>query len=112
MVATITDAVTMATDDGDEHGPVLIADLVDSYEVETQGFLQKESENIAALIKNVREAAPRGEKAVEPIMSELEKVRATGTASHSRSRSARSPAASSTGRARTSPTISGASASI
>jgi len=36
--------------------------------------LQKESENIAALIESVREAAPRGEKAVEPIMSKLEKV--------------------------------------
>lgn len=74
LVATMTEAVTLATDDGDEHGPALIADLVDSYEVETQGFLQKESENIAALIESVREAAPRGEKAVEPIMSKLEKV--------------------------------------
>jgi len=74
LVATMTEVVTLATDDGDEHGPALIADLVDSYEVETQGFLQKESENIAALIESVREAAPRGEKAVEPIMSKLEKV--------------------------------------
>lgn len=74
LVATMTEVVTLATDDGDEHGPALIADLVDSYEVETQGFLQKESENIAALIERVREAAPRGEKAVEPIMSKLEKV--------------------------------------
>ncbi len=74
LVATMTEAVTLATDDGDEHGPALIADLVDSYEVETQGFLQKESENIAALIESVREAAPRGEKAVDPIMSKLEKV--------------------------------------
>lgn len=74
LVATMTEAVTLATDDGDEHGPALIADLVDSYEVETQGFLQKESENIAALIESVREAAPRGEKAIEPIMSKLEKV--------------------------------------
>ena len=74
LVATMTEAVTLATDDGEEHGPALIADLVDSYEVETQGFLQKESENIAALIESVREAAPRGEKAVEPIMSKLEKV--------------------------------------
>ena len=74
LVATMTEVVTLATDDGDEHGPALIADLVDSYEVETQGFLQKESENIAALIERVREAAPRGEKAVEPIMSKLETV--------------------------------------
>ena len=74
LVATMTEVVTLATDDGDEHGPALIADLVDSYEVETQGFLQKESENIAALIESVREAAPRGEKAIEPIMSKLEKV--------------------------------------
>jgi hypothetical protein len=74
LVATMTEAVTLATDGGNEHGPALIADLVDSYEVETQGFLQKESENIAALIESVREAAPRGENAVKPIMSKLEKV--------------------------------------
>jgi hypothetical protein len=74
LIATMTEAVTLATDSGEEHGPALIADLVDSYEVETQGFLQKEGENIAALIESIREAAPRGDKAVEPIMFKLEKV--------------------------------------
>lgn len=56
----MTEVVTLATDDGTSTVRPLIADPVDSYEVETPGFLQKESENIAALIERVREAAPRG----------------------------------------------------
>ena len=44
------------TDYGDESGPVLIADLIDSYEVEAQGFLQKEEENIKRLTTQLREA--------------------------------------------------------
>src|SRR5690554_6497334 len=46
LVEAVTVAVESATDDGEEHGPILIADLVDSYEVEAQGFLDKEEGNI------------------------------------------------------------------
>jgi hypothetical protein len=42
--------------------------------VETQGFLQKESENISKLIESARVAAPQGERAVAPILDKLEKV--------------------------------------
>jgi hypothetical protein len=40
LVEAVTFAVESATDDGEEHGPILIADLIDSYEVEAQGFLE------------------------------------------------------------------------
>jgi len=56
LVKAVTVAVASATDDGEEHGPVIIADLVDSYEVEAQGFLDKEEGNIKALVEKLRAA--------------------------------------------------------
>ena len=74
LVETMTDAVSVATDDGDDQGPALIDELADAYEVETHGFLQKESENISKLVESARCAAPQGERAVAPILDKLEKV--------------------------------------
>ena len=74
LVETMTDAVSVATDDGEDQGPALIDELADAYEVETQGFLQKESENISKLVESARVAAPQGERAVAPILDKLEKV--------------------------------------
>lgn len=56
LVKAVTVAVASATEDGEEHGPVIIADLVDSYEVEAQGFLDKEEANIKALVEKLRAA--------------------------------------------------------
>ena len=68
----MTKAVEAATDSGNDHGPALLDDLVDSYEIETQEFLRKEYEKIATLVKNAREVAPRGE--VSAILDKLERV--------------------------------------
>src|SRR3546814_8876643 len=53
----MTDTVEEVTLGGEDHAPELIDDLVDSYEVETQGFLQKEAENVHKLIKAARDSA-------------------------------------------------------
>jgi hypothetical protein len=74
LVETMTQAVEVATDGGEDHGPALLDDLVDSYEIETQGFLQKEYENISALVNSAKEIAPRGESAVSVILDKLERV--------------------------------------
>lgn len=74
LVAIVTMAVTIATDNGKNHGPALLDDMVDSYEIETQGFLQNEYEILSTLIKDIKEAAPNGEMAVSPILDKLEKV--------------------------------------
>jgi hypothetical protein len=74
LVETMTDAVSLATDDGEDQGPALIDELADTYEVATQGFLQKESENISKLVESVRQAAPGGHSAVSPILDKLERV--------------------------------------
>lgn len=44
LVEAVTVVVESATENDNGHSPILIADLVDSYEVEVQGFLSREEE--------------------------------------------------------------------
>ncbi|MNU57344.1 hypothetical protein D3C71_464640 [compost metagenome] len=74
LVAAMTVAVDGTTSGGEDHAPELIDDLVDSYSVETQGFLQKEAENAQKLIKAARASANLGETLVKPIVDKLEAV--------------------------------------
>lgn len=74
LIATLTSAVEDATAGGEVHAPELVDELVDSYEVEAQGFLQAEAENVRKLIRSARDAAGRGEAAVRPIVDKLESV--------------------------------------
>jgi hypothetical protein len=76
--ASLVEAMTLAVDSttcgGEDHAPELIDELVDSYAVETQGFLQKEAESIQKLIKAARDSAKSGETVVKPIVEKLEAV--------------------------------------
>ena len=74
LVQVMTDTVEGVTLGGEDHAPELIDDLVDSYEVETQGFLLKEAENVHKLIKAARESANSGEAAVKPYVDKLDAV--------------------------------------
>lgn len=74
LVEAMTVAVNDATADGDVHAPELIDELVDSYEIETQGFLQKEAANIKALIQATRDTANKGEIVITPLIAKLEDV--------------------------------------
>lgn len=74
LVQVMTDTVDRSTLRGKHHAPELIDDLVDSYEVETQGFLQKEAENVHKLIKAARDSASSGEMAVKPYVDKLDAV--------------------------------------
>lgn len=74
IVQVMTDTVQWITSGGEDHAPELIDDLVDSYEVETQGFLQKEAENVHKLIKAARNSATLGEVAVKPYVDKLDAV--------------------------------------
>ena len=74
LVQVMTDTVEEVTLGGEDHAPELIDDLVDSYEVETQGFLQKEAENVHKLIKAARDSANLGEAAVKPYVDKLDVV--------------------------------------
>ena len=74
LVQVMTETVDGVTAGGEDHAPELIDDLVDSYEVETQGVLQKEAENVHKLIKVARDHAGSGEAAVKPYVDKLDAV--------------------------------------
>jgi hypothetical protein len=74
LVEVMTETVDGVTSGGDDHAPGLIDDLVDSYEVETQGILQKEAENIHKLITTVRDRANSGETVVMPYVDKLDSI--------------------------------------
>jgi hypothetical protein len=74
LVRVMTDVVDNATAGGVVNALAMIDDLVDSYEVESQGFLQQEAENVRKLIKSVRDAAGRGEAAVQRSLEKLIQV--------------------------------------
>ncbi|MTJ92899.1 MAG: hypothetical protein F8N36_08575 [Desulfovibrio sp.] len=56
LVKTVTNVIDVATHSGLEHGPTLIDDLVDLYEVGAQEFFEKEESNIKILVEKLREA--------------------------------------------------------
>jgi len=76
LVKAVTVAVESATEDGEEHGPILIADLVDSYEVEAQGFLDTEEKNISTLVEKLRVAvdSEQSDSVLSPLVRQLIQV--------------------------------------
>jgi hypothetical protein len=76
LVKAVTVAVASATEDGEEHGPVIIADLVDSYEIEAQGFLDKEEGNIKTLVEKLQAAvdAKCSDSKLSPVVNQLIQV--------------------------------------
>lgn len=76
IVEVMTSTVNVATDHGTEHAPVLIEDLVDLFEVEAQGFLDRETTNIRELIEQTRSALESGQDraGVASLLAQLDKV--------------------------------------
>ena len=76
LVQAVTIVVEVATHDGDEQGPILIDDLVDSYEIEAQGFLEEEEGNIRTLVDKLRSAADneKADSVLDPMVSQLIQV--------------------------------------
>jgi hypothetical protein len=76
LVKVVTKTVETVTEGGKTHAPILIDDLVDSYEVEAQEFLEKEAGNIETLVKRLRITAD-AEKPfpkLDPLIHQLSKV--------------------------------------
>lgn len=74
LVEAMTLVVDEVTFGGEEHAPELIDDLVESYAVETQGFLLKEAESLQRLIDEAKDSAKLGESSVKPLVDKLETV--------------------------------------
>ncbi|MCY3763102.1 MAG: hypothetical protein OXH50_17790 [Gemmatimonadetes bacterium] len=76
IVEVVTLVAEQATENGSKHAPVLVHDLVDSFEVEAQGFLEKETRNIEVLVESVRSAAENeeGKGHIDHLVRQLEKM--------------------------------------
>jgi len=74
LISVMTDTVEAVTSGGEDQAPGLIDELVDSYEVETQHFLQKEAENVHKLIKAMKDSGVSGEHAIKPLVDKLDAV--------------------------------------
>lgn len=74
LVEAMTIAVEGSTNAGEDPSPELVDELVDSYAVETQSFLQQEGETAQKLIKAARDSAKSGESVVKPVVDKLEAV--------------------------------------
>ena len=59
-IALITFVIESATDEGKEHGPILIHDLVESYELETQVDLEKGEADIKAFVDKIKTHSDNG----------------------------------------------------
>jgi hypothetical protein len=74
LVEVMSLVVRNATKDGTQHAPVLIDEIVDAYELETQRFLQQEADNVPKLVENAIASAPKGEAIVRPLLERLDDV--------------------------------------
>ncbi len=74
LIGAMTKLLESTTSSGTRHAPELVDELVDSYAVETQQFLQREAENAEKLIAAVRESAKAGETVVKAVVDRLEGV--------------------------------------
>lgn len=74
LIAVMTSAVETATASGQRHAPLLLDELVDSYEVEAHEFLSREAENVVRLCGAIRDMARRNPGGVPQLVDSLEKV--------------------------------------
>lgn len=73
LVGVMTAVVNAGISDGELQSARLVDDLVDAYEVEVQGFLQAEAENVQKIIESAKSTFGGG-KDVTPYLSALERV--------------------------------------
>ena len=71
MVTVLTKVVEKASDHGNVGSPLLIDELIDSYEIYTHSLLMKEVENVQLLIEKANEVAPNGEAVTATVIEKL-----------------------------------------
>ncbi len=74
MIQVITAVVASTTNSGSEHAPILIDELVDSFELGVRPFLDREADNARKLVKTTHDSAAGGERVVKPLLDKLEQV--------------------------------------
>lgn len=73
LLDVVTSVVDISTKSGEQHAANLIDDIVDKYQIETEGYLQAGAEKIEKLIEGARKAATHGEKEIMPVIEAIEK---------------------------------------
>ena len=73
LVQVMTKLVDEATEGGTRHPPGLVNDLVDTYETAAQGFIEREFEVLAALLKRAIESVDQGEEYVTKVFADVER---------------------------------------
>jgi len=71
LVHLMTEILEDVTENGEEHAPELIYQLIDSYQLESKPFLEQEGKNIEKLISSIREHAESGEEAITHLIDKL-----------------------------------------
>lgn len=74
LVETMTAVVEIATDNGNQHAPTLIDEVVDGYQIEAQPHLLAGIEKIQKIIEHARSTISNGEQSLLGVIDTLEKV--------------------------------------
>jgi molecular chaperone DnaK len=74
LLNVMNDVVDRATGSGKHHAPIVIEELVDSFETEAQGFIQAEAKNLELLVERAKTKAKQGEPAVAPVVHAIRDV--------------------------------------
>jgi len=74
MIDVMTDVVDTATMLGEDSAPLLIDELIDSYELGVRSFLEREAGNVEKLIGSIRDGATGGSRVVTPLIDKLDTV--------------------------------------
>ena len=76
LVDTVRMTVDQATQRGAVHAPILIDDLVHTYEVDRQESLNKKTENLKTLVQQIRDAASNSadDAKIDALVAKLERV--------------------------------------
>jgi hypothetical protein len=74
MIQVVKDVVEAATVSGTEPAPMLIDELIDSFEAGVRPFLEREGNNARKLVKTTYDSAAGGERVVKPLLDKLEQV--------------------------------------
>jgi hypothetical protein len=74
IVEVLDTTVSRLTADGTRHPPLLVEELVNTYEIEAQGFLEREATGIEKLLERAKSSAASGEHHLTPIIGAVEAV--------------------------------------
>ena len=71
LVEIVTNVADVTTENGEKHAPLLVDELIDSYEADTNNYLENESENIRVLLNKLRDVANHGDEVINTVTARI-----------------------------------------